>query len=208
MKAYYDKPEQVKKNGQHVEDAVQRIVSIIKQLSSLVVKIRPPLSKTSLQTLIDGGIQRFQTEYRITAPITVTNPLGALAIDSNIEIFEEVLAKVLMNAWESYDTLPGEPRPIWINTALIEKPKDGKLVQIIVGDKGRGLDPEIRDHIFEPFISSKNTVGVGMGLTVARHALRNLGGEVTISDRPGGGTQTILDHLVEKRVRREVMHDD
>lgn len=208
VKAYYDKPEQVKKNAQHVEDAVQRIVSIIKQLSSLVVKIRPPLSKTSLQTLIDGGIQRFQTEYRITAPITVTNPLGELAIDSNIEIFEEVLAKVLMNAWESYDTRPGEPRPIWINTALIEKPKDGKLVQIIVGDQGRGLDPEIRDHIFEPFISSKNTVGVGMGLTVARHALRNLGGEVTISDRPGGGTQTILDHLLEKRVRREVMHDD
>jgi len=208
VKAYYDKPEQVKKNAQHVEDAVERIVSIIKQLSSLVVKIRPPLSKTSLQTLIDGGIQRFQTEYRITAPITVTNPLGELAIDSNIEIFEEVLAKVLMNAWESYDTRPGEPRPIWINTALIEKPKDGKLVQIIVGDQGRGLDPEIRDHIFEPFISSKNTVGVGMGLTVARHALRNLGGEVTISDRPGGGTQTILDHLVEKRVRREVMHDD
>ncbi len=208
VKAYYDKPEQVKKNAQHVEDAVERIVSIIKQLSSLVVKIRPPLSKTSLQTLIDGGIQRFQTEYRITAPITVTNPLGELAIDSNIEIFEEVLAKVLMNAWESYDTRPGEPRPIWINTALIEKPKDGKLVQIIVGDQGRGLDPEIRDHIFEPFISSKNTVGVGMGLTVARHALRNLGGEVTISDRPGGGTQTILDHLLEKRVRREVMHDD
>jgi two-component system, sensor histidine kinase and response regulator len=208
VKAYYDKPEQVKKNAQHVEDAVQRIVSIIKQLSSLVVKIRPPLSKTSLQTLIDGGIQRLQTDYRVKTPITVTNPLGELAIDSNIEIFEEVLAKVLMNAWESYDTRPGEPRPIWINTSLIDKPKDGKLVQITVADQGRGLDPEIRDHIFEPFISSKNTVGVGMGLTVARHALRNLGGEVTMSDRPGGGSQTILDHPVEKRVRREMTNDD
>jgi len=38
VKAYYDKPEQVKKNAQHVEDAVQRIVAIIKQLSTLVVK--------------------------------------------------------------------------------------------------------------------------------------------------------------------------
>lgn len=208
VKAYYDKPEQVKKNAQHVEDAVQRIVSIIKQLSSLVVKIRPPLSKTGLQTLLDGGIQRFQAEYRITTPITVTNTLGDLAIDSNIEIFEEVLAKVLMNAWESYDTRPGEPRPIWISTALVEKPKDGKVVQITVSDQGRGLDPEIRDHIFEPFISSKNTVGVGMGLTVARHALRNLGGEVTMDDRPGGGAQTVLAHPVEKRVRREIANDD
>jgi CheY-like chemotaxis protein len=202
VKAYYDKPEQVKKNAQHVEDAVHRIVSIIKQLSSLVVKTRPPLAKTSLQSLLHGGLQRFQAESRIPIPVTVTNPLGELLIDSNIEIFEEVLAKVLMNAWESYDNRPGEPRPIWITTALLEKPGEDKQVQISVEDQGRGLDPEMRDHIFEPFISSKNTVGVGMGLTVARHALRNLGGEVLMTDRNGGGAKAILMHPVEKRIRK------
>ncbi|MCF7687205.1 MAG: hybrid sensor histidine kinase/response regulator [Cephaloticoccus sp.] len=202
VKAYYDKPEQVKKNAQHVEDAVQRIVSIIKQLSSLVIKIRPPLSQAGLQSLLDGGIQRFKVEYRKDAPITVTNPLGDLLIDSNIESFEEVMAKVMINAWESYDSPPDAPRPIWITTSLLEKPNEGKMVQIIVEDQGRGLDPEIRDHVFEPFISSKNTVGVGMGLTIARHALRNLGGEANVLDRPGGGTQIILTHPVEKRVRK------
>lgn len=53
--------------------------------------------------------------------------------------------------------------------------------------------------MFEPFISSKNTVGVGMGLTVTRHALRNLGREVTMNDRPGGGAQAVLMHPVAKR---------
>lgn len=200
VKAYYDKPEQVKKNAQHVEDAVQRIVSIIKQLSSLVVKTRPPLIKASLQQLLDGGIARFTAEYRITTPITIDNPLGDLPIESNFEIFEEVLAKVLINAWESYDTRAGEPRPIWITTAQVDRPSEGKFVQITVEDQGRGLDPELRDHIFEPFISSKNTVGVGMGLTVARHALRNLGGEVTMTDRPGGGAKAVLMHPIVKRV--------
>ena len=56
VKAYYDKPEQVKKNAQHVEDAVQRIVTIIKQLSTLVVKSRPPLVKTTVQKLVEGGV--------------------------------------------------------------------------------------------------------------------------------------------------------
>ncbi len=201
VKAYYDKPEQVKKNAQHVEDAVQRIVSIIKQLSSLVVKIRPPLTPVGLQALIDGGIQRFKAEYHKDCTVTVTNPLGNMSIDSNIESFEEVMAKVMINAWESYDARPGEPRPIWINTSLIEKPSEAKMVQIVIEDQGRGLDVEIRDHIFEPFISSKNTVGVGMGLTIARHTLRNLGGEANVLDRPDGGTQTVLVHPVEKRVR-------
>ncbi len=47
VKAYYDKPEQVKKNAAQVEEAVQRIVSIVKQLSSLVVKTRPPHSRSA-----------------------------------------------------------------------------------------------------------------------------------------------------------------
>ena len=55
--------------------------------------------------------------------------------------------------------------------------------------------------MFEPFVSTKNTVGVGMGLTVARHALRNLGGEVTLIDTPGGGATAILMHSVEKKAK-------
>ena len=95
VKAYYDKPDQVKKNAQHVEDAVQRIVSIIKQLSTLVVKSRPPLVKVSVQTLIEGGITRFHDDYRLTAPVTIDNPLADLMVDSNYEIVEEVFAKAL-----------------------------------------------------------------------------------------------------------------
>ncbi len=202
VKAYYDKPEQVKKNAQHVEDAVQRIVTIIKQLSTLVVKSRPPLIKAGVQEILEGGIARFHTDYRLTAPVTIDNPLDELMIDTNYEIAEEVIAKVLINAWESYDNKPTDPRPISIHTVLLEKPDEGKFVEIRVTDHGRGIDPEIRDKMFEPFVSTKNTVGVGMGMTVARHALRNLGGEVTMTDTAGGGATAILMHPLEKRQRK------
>src|SRR3954469_6364098 len=69
IKAYYDKPEQVKKNAMHVEEAVHRIVSIIKQLSSLVVKSRPPLLKGNLQRLLESSIARFRNDYKLTAPV-------------------------------------------------------------------------------------------------------------------------------------------
>jgi two-component system, sensor histidine kinase and response regulator len=202
VKAYYDRPEQVKKNAQHVEDAVQRIVSIIKQLSTLVVKSRPPLIKASVQRLLEGGITRFHDDYRVSAPVTIDNPLGNQPIDTNYEIVEEVLAKVLINAWESYKNKPTDPRPISIQTRIIEKPDEGKFVEMRIVDHGRGIEPEIRDKMFEPFVSSKNTVGVGMGLTVARHALRNLGGEVTMTDTPGGGATAILIHPIEKKTKK------
>jgi CheY-like chemotaxis protein len=199
VKAYYDKPEQVKKNAAHVEEAVQRIVAIIKQLTSLLVKSRPPVQKMSLQRALESGVARYQGDYKISQPVTIENPLGELVFETNVEVFEEVLSKVLINAWEAYDDKPSHLRSIAIRTQLVEKPEEGKFVEIHVEDQGHGIDPEVRDHVFEPFISSKHTVGVGMGLTIARHALRNLGGEVTLEDRPNGGAIAILLHPVENR---------
>jgi two-component system sensor histidine kinase/response regulator len=207
VKAYHDEPAQVKKNVHHVEDAVQRIVAIIKQLSTLVVKSRPPLIKAGLQKLLDGGVARFRQEYRIDAPITITNPLNDQPLETNYEILEDVISKVLINAWESYANDPTTSRRISLQTRLIEKKEDGKMVEIRIVDQGRGIDAEIRDKMFEPFVSTKNTVGVGMGLTVARHALRNLGGDVVMTDTAGGGATAVLLHPLEKRVRKQTLAD-
>lgn len=202
IKAYHDKPEQVKKNAQHVDDAVQRIVTIIKQLSTIVVKSRPPLVKASIQTLLEGGVRRFHQEYRLSCPVTIENPLGDRVIDSNFEIVEEVLAKVLINAWESYDAAAPRERPLSLQASMVQTPEDDEYLEIRIVDHGAGIDPEIRDKMFEPFVSTKNTVGVGMGLTVARHALRNLGGEVTMVDTPGGGATAVLMHPAQRKPRR------
>jgi CheY-like chemotaxis protein len=199
IKIHHEKPEHVKKILPSVETAVQRIVSIVRQLSSLVVNSRPPLSKAGLGQLLEGGIARFHADFKLAAPVDVDNPLGDLQIESNTEVFEEVLSKVLINAWESYDGAPPDKRPISVRTRLIDKGPDGKVVEIQVDDKGHGVDPEIADQMFEPFVSSKHTVGVGMGLTVARHALRNLGGDVTVASLPGGGARATLLHPTEWR---------
>jgi len=202
IKAYNDKPEQVKRNSAQIENAIARIVSIIKQLSLLVVRSYPPYTKGNLQQLLESSVQRFQKESKMAAPVTIDNPLGELMFDTNYEVFEETVSKVLSNAWESYDNDVTDPRPISIHTSLVEKAGKDPFLQIRVDDHGRGIDPEIRDRVFEPFVSTKQTVGVGMGLTIARHALRNLDGEVSLIDREGGGTSAILVHPLEQKPRK------
>jgi CheY-like chemotaxis protein len=199
IKAYHDKPELVKKNAQHLDDAVSRIVNIIKQLTNLVVKNKPPFARVGLTKMLESGIRRYQTDSRIQQPVTIENPLGDLPIETNLEVFEDSLAKLLINAWESYGDAPDEQRPITIRTEQVDQGADGKFLLLHIEDRGRGLDPEIKDHVFEPFISSKHTVGVGMGLTVARHALRNLGGEVSLSNREGGGADCTIRHPLDRK---------
>ncbi len=202
IKSHCDKPEQVKRNAAQVEAAVQRIVAIIRQLSSLVIKSRLPLVRCQLDELLTDAVSRYQNDFSITQPVVIENPLGPQAIDTHIEVFEDLIGKILINAWESYGDKPADQRPIWITTSFIEKP-EGRLLKITIDDAGKGIDEKIRDHMFEPFISSKHTVGVGMGLTVARHTLRNLGGEVSLEDRPGGGTSAILTLPTEHKVRKQ-----
>src|SRR5271165_344209 len=210
IKSGYDKPSSVKKNAQSLDDAIQRIVGIVRQLSTLVVKSRPELTRVALPRLIDGGIRRFHSDYKLSAPVEVDNHLGDLEIDTNIETFEEVLSKVLINAWESYrDAPPGAERPISIQTRVVTRPRGEKVLEMSVDDQGAGIADDIRDRMFEPFVSSKRTVGVGMGLTVARHSLRSLGGEVTLLARPGGGASaTLIQPVRDPRQKDRELDDD
>ena len=75
--------------------------------------------------------------------------------------------------------------------------RDGRAV-VTVEDEGPGLPEDELETVFEPFhraerSRSRETGGAGLGLTVARQAARAHGGDVTLSNRSGGGLQARLD---------------
>jgi len=197
IKTYYDRPELVKKNVVAVDDAVNRIVQILRQLGTVATKSRFVLAKASMSKLLEDAVRRFQAEASVSTPVTIENSLGDREFNTNIEVMEEAISKLLANAWESYGDDHTGARPITLSARITEDPIDGRMFEIRVLDSGRGIDETIRDHMFEPFTSTKHTVGVGMGLTVARHSMRGLGGEVNVEDRPGGGIVAILTHPTE-----------
>jgi two-component system, sensor histidine kinase and response regulator len=200
------KPDIVRTNADNLDAAVQRIVTIIKQLTSLVVKSRLPTTPRPLDELLASSVRRFHAEMRNEAPVTVVNPLGNLVIHTHIEVFEDSLVKLLANAYESYGENCRRARQIILRASLQNQGREdtGRTLQVDIEDRGRGIDPLIRDHMFEPFISSKNTVGVGMGLTVARHSIRNMGGDVMLGDSPEGGTIAVFTHPIERPRRNSV----
>jgi len=195
IKTVAENPDAVRKNTQHVEKAIDRIVNIIKQLNTVVTKTRVATQRFSLPELIDGAVQRFEMENSLSDAVFIDNPAGDLEIASHVEVFETSIAALLTNAWESYSDEHEGPRTVGLSVQVIED-GDAPILAIRVEDQGRGIADEIRDHMFEPFISSKHTVGVGMGLTVARHALRHLGGDLILQDREGGGTVAIAQHPI------------
>jgi CheY-like chemotaxis protein len=210
IKLHYAKPDNVKSNASNVEKAVKRIADVIKQLNQLVVQTRPPTSHVSLQRLLENGIERYQATFQIGAPVGIVNPLGDLAVEVHVESAEDILGKLLINAWESYGPArapvstvsggtDGNARPILIRTNATKSPDGSEAFAIHIEDRGRGIAPGIREHIFEPFVSTKQSVGVGMGLSIARHMLRTFGGDLIVADRKGGGVAATIICPVEQK---------
>ena len=195
IKTVAENPEAVRKNTGQVEKAVDRIVNIIKQLNTVVSKTRLATQSFKLTTLIEGAVERSERELGAKEVVFIDNPTGNLEIASHVEVFETSIAALINNAYESYgDHFEGN-RSVGLTISVLEDPNTPQI-EIRIEDHGRGISEDIRDHMFEPFISSKHTVGVGMGLTVARHAIRHLGGDLILEDRPGGGTIAIVQHPI------------
>jgi nitrogen fixation/metabolism regulation signal transduction histidine kinase len=64
---------------------------------------------------------------------------------------------------------------------------------IEVTDRGSGLDPEVRERLFEPYVSTKRR-GSGLGLSLVRDIALQHRGTVTLADRDGGGARALM-HL-------------
>ena len=69
---------------------------------------------------------------------------------------------------------------------------DARRVVIEIRDRGPGLPPEVESHLGEAFCSTKDG-GTGVGLLLANATLERLGGQVSLTRDPRGGTCTRID---------------
>lgn len=195
IKNGHDSPDMVKRSVGLMDHAITRMVNIIRQLGTIANNERLELAAISVPDLLDSSVDRFKEEYEVNAEVVIESELeGNPKISANAETFEIILGKLLINAWESYakDT-PDAERPITLK-ASIQRERGPAVLQLQVIDRGTGIDPEVSDTLFEPFITTKTSVGRGMGLTIARHTIRNLEGDLLLKENAEGGVTATLTH--------------
>jgi signal transduction histidine kinase len=75
---------------------------------------------------------------------------------------------------------------LWVTSRL--NSSDG-AVEVTVRDDGCGISPDILPHLFEPFLTTKETGrGVGLGLAISRSILERHNGNIEVQSEVGRGT--------------------
>jgi PAS domain S-box-containing protein len=68
-------------------------------------------------------------------------------------------------------------------------PRSGAYVQMTISDTGHGMMPSIQERIFDPFFSTKNAQGTGLGLAVVHGIVTRLSGAIQVHSTPGKGSR-------------------
>ncbi len=95
---------------------------------------------------------------------------------------QQVLLNLFLNAIEAMTAAAGRPRELVVATA----DHDATQALVSVRDTGAGLDPQLRDRVFDAFYTTKPG-GMGMGLPICRSIVQDHGGRLWAEANDGPG---------------------
>lgn len=107
----------------------------------------------------------------------------ALPILGNADSLQQVFMNLILNASEAM----GKRGQV---TVRVETFVDGYAIHF--RDTGPGFPAAIKKKIFEPFNTSKDAKGAGLGLYISYHIIKRHGGSMTLTDEDGVGAQLVV----------------
>lgn len=162
----------------------------------------------SVNSLLADSRQMLQTLVgdHIHVQMNLSAPSGRVHIDPHS--FHQVLLNLAANA---RDAMPSGGM-LTITTAKAspserksEGMPSGEYLLVTVSDTGGGMTKEVREHLFEPFFSTKPLgKGTGLGLSTAYSVVQQSGGHILVDTELGAGTTfRIYLPLVHAEVQQE-----
>lgn len=163
----------------------QRIDSIINDLKTFV---RQGSGEQFEQIDLNGAVKSAVSIVRSQIQLHTTRFSLDLAeslplVNGNSQQLGQVVINLLMNACQSLTDSDGA-----VSLRTWFDPQTSTAV-ISVSDEGEGVQPADRDHLIEPFFTTRRqSGGTGLGLTISHSIIKGHNGTITFETVPGHGT--------------------
>jgi two-component system sensor kinase FixL len=166
-----------------IGDQTDRARQIVQRIREFVGKGETRMRAEHLSQVIDEIIALTQASVRQEGLRinTHVDPKASVAEIDKVQV-HQVMFNLMRNAIEAMQDQPA------IELAVVTHPAaEGGMLEISVADRGPGLPDEVREKLFQPFVTTKAN-GMGIGLSVCQAIIQTHGGRLWAEDNPGGGT--------------------
>lgn len=167
-------------------DAMRRQVDGLALLTHRLLALAKPETTERVPLDLSAFVTRIATLVRSQAALenvrivtTVRPQLPSVRVDS-VQM-DQVLVNLVLNAFQAMRATDG-------GTLTLTLDGRGGGVRVRVRDTGRGIPPQNRRRLFDPFFTTRPD-GAGLGLFSCRRIVEAHGGTLGVRNAPGGGAQ-------------------
>jgi C4-dicarboxylate-specific signal transduction histidine kinase len=172
----------------HARDQARRAAEVVARLRRLVERPggAPAVQPVVLGDVVRGALVLLQPEFQRLALQAQIDDAGATVAADPVAL-EQILHNLLNNALQAMEAVPEARRRLQLSVDT--EPGRGVLR---LRDGGPGLAPEVLDHLFEPFVSTR-AGGLGLGLSLCQSLASAMGGTLSAQNVPNGGAEFRLE---------------
>ncbi|CAN7638210.1 sensor histidine kinase [Pararhizobium sp. LjRoot235] len=172
-------------NLENIAALTERIGSITEELKAFARKGRSAAEPTAVVDIIEGAVILLRSRFagRMDT-LDIDLPEAGLMVMGDRIRLEQVLINLLQNALEAVASKGSQGR---VEVRVVN---DADTVMLTVADNGPGISPKIREGLFTPFNTSKES-GLGLGLVISKDIVADYGGRLEVSS-DDSGTQFVV----------------
>lgn len=169
------------------QGTLESSVQYLEELARNYARLSPSLDRSSCDPApvarqVAGGVSaegaRVQTHIADGLP----------KVRADAVVLRRILENLVSNA---VDALDGQPGDVTIAAEPVGRDLE-RRVRFVVSDTGRGMTRQQLDRAFDDFYTTKPT-GTGLGLSVVRRLLTDLGGSIRVETAPDQGSTFTVD---------------
>ncbi|WP_084813655.1 sensor histidine kinase [Desulfogranum japonicum] len=168
-------------NLEQISELTERMAKLGSQLKLFARKESDKAITVALHGCLDGALEILGPSIKKSAAeLKVQIVPEDLAVCANNVLLQQVLVNLIGNSLQAVE---GQAtKRISIKAGIVND-----IVELRVMDNGPGIEPQLREIIFEPFVTTKEPgKGLGLGLTITSRIVREMGGSISYEDVGGG----------------------
>jgi signal transduction histidine kinase len=191
-------PSRVSQSARAIENAAHRGVALIQQLIGVTRKANIQFTPVPVNILIRELTVLMREIFPPTVALVHDLASASLQIAGEYHQLHQVLMNICLNARDAMT----EGGTLTISSSIVQgSTLRGRAIQadpvdyvrIAVTDTGTGMGEDIREHIYEPFFTTKDrALHTGMGMSVVYGIVASHRGYVEVESAAGKGTTVFL----------------